>query len=135
MATKKDKELEVKAKQAIEQGSGEPTRSGLWFQPPVDIFETTTEITVKADVPGVTSAGLDVDLADNVLTITGAVDPLPENRRLIYREYDVGGFTRQFRLGQTVDQQKISAQLVDGVLTVTLPKVEKALPRKITVGT
>lgn len=134
MATKKDKELEVKAKQAIEKGSGEPTRSGLWFQPPVDIYETATEITVKADVPGVTSGGLDVDLADDVLTITGAVEPLPENRRLIYREYEVGGFTRQFRLGQTVDQKKISAQLVDGVLTVTLPKVEKALPRKITVG-
>jgi HSP20 family protein len=134
MATQTNKEIEVQTKKSIDQSSGEPTRGGLWFQPPVDIFETATEITVRADLPGVPPAGLDVDLKDDVLTITGSVEPLPANRRQIYREYDVGSFSRQFRLGEAVDQKKIAAKLVDGVLTVTLPKGEKAKPRKITVS-
>jgi len=127
------KELELKEKQAVEKGTGEPTRGGAWFLPTVDIFETPTEIVVKADLPGVTPEGLDVDVKDDTLTITGSVSPVPGNRKLVYREYDVGGFTRQFRLGQVVDQSKISARLANGLLTVSLPKVEKAKPRKIAI--
>jgi HSP20 family protein len=128
-----NKELELKQKQTLEQGGSEPTRSGVWFVPTVDIVETASEIIVQADLPGVTQEGLDVDLKDDVLTLTGAVGKVPESRKLVYREYDVGGFTRQFRLGQVVDQTKITAKLNHGILTVVLPKVEKAKPRKISI--
>jgi len=131
--TNDNRELELKQKQAVEKGAGEPTRSGAWFLPTVDIYETPTEIVVRADLPGVTPDGLDVDVKDDTLTITGAVAAVPEHRKLAYREYDVGGFTRQFRLGQVVDQGKISAKLAGGILTVSLPKVEKARPRKIAI--
>jgi len=131
--TNDSKELELKQKQAVEKGAGEPTRSGAWFLPTVDIYETPTEIVVKADLPGVTPDGLDVDVKDDTLTITGAVAAVPENRKLVYHEYEVGGFTRQFRLGQVVDQSKIAAKLAGGILTVSLPKVEKAKPRKIAI--
>jgi len=134
MTTTEKKEMELKGKQALEKSSGEPTRGGLWFVPNVDIHESPTELVVSADMPGVKSEGVDVDLKDGVLTITGTVATNPSGRRLIYHEYDVGGFTRQFTLGDVIDQSKISAKLADGVLTVILPKGEKAKPRKVLIG-
>jgi len=133
MTTTEKKELELKEKQALDKGAGEPTRSGPWFVPSVNIHETPNDLLVQADMPGVVSEGVDVDLKDGVLTITGSVGPIPTNRRLIYREYDVGGFTRQFTLGDVIDQSRITAKLAEGVLTVTLPKVEKAKPRKVLI--
>jgi len=131
--TNEKREMEAQEKQAIETSAGEPTREGLWFRPHVDIYETEAGITLRCDMPGVAKDGLDIDLREDTLTVIGRVATVAENRRLIYHEYDVGGFSRQFRVGEAIDQTKISAALADGVLTVTLPKAEKLLPRKIEV--
>lgn len=128
------REMEAQEKQAVQREGGEPTREGLWFRPLVDIFETEAGISLRCDMPGVTKDGLDVDLREDVLTVTGRVEPLPGGRQRIHAEYDVGGFTRQFQVGEAVDQSKITATLSDGVLTVHLPKAEKLKPRKIEVA-
>jgi len=133
MTTEK-REMEAQEKQAVQSQGGEPTREGLWFRPLVDIFETEAGITLRCDMPGVAKDGLDIDLKEYVLTVSGRVDPVPESRSRIHAEYDVGGFIRQFQVGEAVDQTKITARLADGVLTVHLPKAEKLKPRKIEVA-
>jgi len=103
----------------------------------VDIFETENEITLLADMPGVKAEDVNIDLRENVLTLEGDAAP-PENivsGEDILKEYEVGKYYRQFTLSETIDQQKIDAGLNDGILRLTLPKVEKASPRKITVKT
>ena len=127
------KEIQAREKQEVSVPA-EQTKPGPVFTPAVDIFETEKEITLLADLPGVESDKLNIDLRDNVLTLTGDVTPweaAAEEDLLI--EYEIGRYFRQFTLSEIIDQEKIDAQLNDGVLRLTLPKVEKATPRKISV--
>ena len=130
---------EVQALRAKEKAEAVPaaehTKPGPTFTPVVDIFETDTELTLLADMPGVNAKDLDIDLRDDFLTLTGEVNP-PEasDETEVLREYVTGKYVRQFTLSETIDQTKIDAGLKDGVLRLTLPKVEKATPRKITVS-
>jgi HSP20 family protein len=114
----------------------EQTRPGPVYTPAVDIFEHESAITVLADMPGVRAQDLDIDLRENVLTLTGRVSP-PDagGQSFVLREYEPGTFFRQFTLGSTIEQSKIDAKLSDGVLRLELPKAEKARPRQIAVRT
>jgi HSP20 family protein len=135
MTDKESKEIQVKPKQEL-TSPAEQTRPGLVFTPNVDIFETDQEITLLADMPGVTTDNLSIDLKDNVLTLTGEVAPFEEaDEQDILIEYEIGKYHRQFNLSSVIDQSKIDAKLNDGVLRLSLPKVEKATPRKIEVKT
>jgi len=127
------KELQAKEKMEA-KAPAEPTMPGRVFTPAVDIFETDKEITLLADMPGVKAADLNIDLRDDTLTLTGAVAPFegPQEEDILI-EYEIGTYSRQFSLSEVIDQGKIDAQLTDGVLRLSLPKVEKATPRKITV--
>jgi HSP20 family protein len=112
----------------------EQTRTGPIYSPPVDIFENDSSITLLADMPGVKPADLEIDLRENVLTLTGRVTrPGTSKESSVLREYHPGTFFRQFTLSEAIDQPKIDAQLTDGVLRLELPKVEKVRPRQITV--
>lgn len=127
------KEIQAKEKQEVSV-PGEQTKPGPVFTPAVDIFETEKELTLLADLPGVKPDELNIDLRDNVLTLTADLTPwerADEEDLLI--EYEIGRYFRQFTLSEVIDQGKIDAQLNDGVLRLTLPKVEKATPRKISV--
>lgn len=127
------KELQVKEKQAVATAA-EQTKPGPVFTPNVDIFETETAITMLVDMPGVKAADLNVDLRDDMLTLTGDVRPDEAERvEKIYVEYETGRYYRQFSLSEVIDQVKIDAKLSDGVLRLTLPKVAKATPRRIAV--
>lgn len=123
-------ELQVREKKELKE---ESTHEGPHFTPEVDIFETDKALILVADVPGATSEGIELDLKDNVLSLRARINPLEPRWKAAYAEYDVGHYAREFRLGQVIDQSKISAQVRDGVLTLTLPKVEKAQPRKIAI--
>jgi HSP20 family molecular chaperone IbpA len=127
------KELQPQEKMEV-AAPAESTRPGLVFTPAVDIFETDKEITLLADIPGVKAADLNIDLRDDTLTLTGTVAPFegPQEEDILI-EYEIGTYSRQFSLSEVIDQGKIDAQLTDGVLRLSLPKVEKATPRKITV--
>lgn len=135
MAATESKDLKVREKQEVAHPA-EQTRPGLHFNPSVDIFETDTEITLLADMPGVKPDDLSIDLRDNILTLEGDVAPLDNTKEeSVYQEYATGRFYRQFTLSELIDQAKIDAQLQDGVLRLSLPKIEKATPRKISVRT
>lgn len=126
-------ELQVREKKEFEQQEGEATREGPHFRPDVDIFEGDHALVMVADVPGSSNDEIELDLQDNTLHLVAKVPPVESKWKPIYLEYEIGHYARLFRIGQIVDMGKISAQVKDGVLTVTLPKIEKALPRKIEV--
>lgn len=112
----------------------EQTRTGPVYSPAVDIFENDSSITLLADMPGVKPPDLEIDLRENVLTLTGRVAPTGTSKESnVLREYRAGTFFRQFTLSEAIDQPKIDAQLNDGVLRLELPKVARARPRQITV--
>ena len=135
MTSTDNQELTVKDKTALSQ-SAEQTRAGAVFTPDVDIFETDREITLLADIPGVKPENLSIDLRDDVLTIAGETDRSQKEGQVdIIAEWESGKYYRQFTLSEMIDQAKIDAKLNDGVLRLTLPKVAKAAPRRITVKT
>jgi HSP20 family protein len=133
MTDKGSKELQAKGKTAISTPA-ESTRPGPVFAPAVDILETEKELVLLADIPGVNSSDLTIDLNDGVLTLSGDAEP-PEKQPEsdIFREYRTGKYFRQFTVSEVIDQSKIEAELKDGVLHLHLPKVEAATPRKIAV--
>jgi len=129
------KEIQVKPKHEA-TSPAEQTTPGVVFTPSVDIFETERELTLLADLPGVTPENLTIDLRENTLTLTGDVNPFERaHEEDILIEYEIGKYYRQFSLSNVIDQGKIDAKLTDGVLRLTLPKVEEAKPRKIEVRT
>ncbi|MBN1642110.1 MAG: Hsp20/alpha crystallin family protein [Anaerolineae bacterium] len=118
----------------MELGDAERTRDRKAFVPRVDIYEVDDEIVVVADIPGVNEKSVEITLEKGILSITGYVDPAPpEGYDLAYVEYDVGDFQRSFRLSDQIDQDKIAANVKDGVLRLHLPKVGPAQARKIAV--
>ena len=112
----------------------EETRSQeRYVTPPVDIYENGDGLVVKADLPGVAKENLDVRVENGLLTIQTNPAQIAGNGAPIYREYQLANFFRQFELSDKVDQQKISADLQHGVLTLKLPRAEEAKPKRIEV--
>ena len=133
MAAESTREIQPKEKRELTIPA-EQTKPGLVFTPAVDIIENSHAITLLADMPGVKASDLNIDLRDNVLTLTGDVSsPEGPDEKFVIQEYETGKFYRQFTLSETVDQSKIEANLTDGVLRLKLPKVAAAQPRKIIV--
>lgn len=106
-----------------------------YFVPTTDIFETEDALTLVMEVPGVGKDAIDITTENDVLKIEAKIDPAKyDGMEPLYTEYNVGHFARSFTLSNKIDQQQISAKLEDGVLTLTLKKVQEAIPRKIAVG-
>jgi HSP20 family molecular chaperone IbpA len=114
------------------QPEGTRTRE-RYVSPPVDIYEVDNGLMVMADIPGVMQEQLEIRVDNHVLTIYGRVskNEIPEST---YREYELVSYFRQFELSDKVDENKITADLKHGVLTLNLPKAEEARPRKIAVS-
>ncbi len=131
-----DQELQVSSKQEIAPEKGELTLEGPYFSPAVDIYSTETELVLMADMPGVQSDQVEIDLRDDVLSILGKVPTESGPGESLLAEYRTGNYFRTFRLTDDIDRNKITAAFSDGVLKLTLPKAAKAVPRKIpiTVG-
>lgn len=120
-------------KQADNQLPGEATRSREHFvTPAVDIFETEQGLTLVADVPGLDREHLSIDIDKGVLTLEGRT-PAWQGSKEIYREFTLPSYYRQFQLPDTVDVNRIGAEIHNGVLTLKLPKAEAAKPRRIEV--
>jgi HSP20 family molecular chaperone IbpA len=127
-------ELQVQQKRELEQKQ-EGTVSARSFIPNADIYETEEGLIVLLEMPGVDKSHIDISLENDVLTVEGRIDfSKYQGLTPIYAEYAVGHYRRGFTLSNRIDQHKISAEMSDGVLTITLPNVEEVKPRRISIG-
>jgi HSP20 family molecular chaperone IbpA len=131
MATKR--ELQVQKKREVENKE-EATIPARVYLPTADIYETKEALTVILEMPGVEKENMAVKVEDGVLTVQGRLD-LSKYGGLqpLYTEYNVGHYARSFQLTSKIAEDKIAAELKDGVLSLTLPKAEAAKPRTIQV--
>ncbi|MES9991379.1 MAG: Hsp20/alpha crystallin family protein [Candidatus Thiodiazotropha sp.] len=108
-----------------------PQRS---IRPEVDIYEDETGITLKADLPGVTKEGLDIQVDKETLSIDGKAEiDMPEAMQAVYADVRATRYQRSFSLSNELDGDKAEASLSDGVLSLRIPKREQYQPRKIEV--
>jgi HSP20 family protein len=130
----KGQALEVQEKKEVAPKS-EKTVPARYFVPLTDIFENEDALTVVMEMPGVEKKDLDVQIENDVLRVEGRIDFAKyQGLEPLYAEYNVGHYARSFALSNQVDTQRINAALEDGVLTLKLPKVEQARPRRIPIG-
>ena len=126
LAVQDKKELATKEEKTV------PAR---YFVPSTDIYETEDALTVVMEMPGVKKQDINVGLENDRLRVEGRVASSKyEGLEPVYTEYNVGHYARAFTLSNKIDQEKISAQVEDGVLTLTLPKVNEAQPRRIAIS-
>jgi HSP20 family molecular chaperone IbpA len=131
MASKQ--ELQVQEKRELEK-KDETTIPARVFLPTADIYETQDSLTVILEMPGVDKTKVDVRVEDGVLNVEGRLDfSNYQGLQPLYTEYNIGHYARSFRLSSKIDQSKIGAELKDGVLSLTLPKMEEAKARTIQV--
>lgn len=117
---------EAQKQEIVEQNDTERTRDSRMYVPRVDIYETDDAIHLIADIPGADENTIDITLEKNELTIDAEVHAeKPEDYSLTYAEYGIGSFRRKFNLSNEIDQDKIVAEVKDGVLRLKLPKSEK----------
>lgn len=103
--------------------------------PVVDIFEEADHLRIVAEIPGVKPENVKIAVEDNVLTIHGTKEQVAEERAEKVHRYErtYGTFQRSFTLPGTVNAEAIKATYENGLLTLTLPKLEKAKARQIKV--
>jgi len=103
--------------------------------PPVQVIENAQGITLYADLPGVSRDSLELNIEHDTVTIEGrlALD-VPEGLEVTHAEVSIPRFRRVFTLSKELDANKIAAELVNGVLTLRIPKAEHAQPRRIPIS-
>ena len=128
------KDLMVQEKKELETQK-EQTTPVKRYIPATDIVENENELLLFMDMPGVGKDNITVKLEKNVLKIDGLIDMKAYSElKPMYTEYNVGNFTRQFELSNTIDQSRIEAKMENGVLSLVLPKVPEAQPRTIQIN-
>lgn len=122
----------MKSKPADREAAARP--SARIATPRVDIHETADAFVVVADMPGVDQSGVEVTVDRGLLTIKGtAKREQTSGYTALYSEYVAADYERSFSLPETIERDGVEAAIANGVLRVTLPKSQAALPRKIEV--
>ena len=109
---------------------------GKAFVPAVDVSENENEYRIKADIPGVKKEDLTLEIQEGALTLSAESKYEHEEKgegRVIRQERRYGKYARSMRLGKDVDTSNVKAEYKDGVLELTLPKLEEVKPRKIAI--
>jgi HSP20 family molecular chaperone IbpA len=133
VAMVQSQELSVQQKKELAPKE-EKTVPARYYIPNTDIYETDEALTLVMEVPGVEKKDVNVQLENDVLRVEGRIDfSKYEGLEPVYAEYNVGHYARAFTLSDKIDQDGISADLADGVLTLTLKKAKSALPRRIAI--
>lgn len=127
--------LETRTPGALSAAKKDPAAySSAALTPAVDVVEDSSGITLYADLPGVSKDKLQIQTESDTLTIQAELDiSVPEGLQSTHTEVALGRFRRTFRLSKELDASKVSAKLVQGVLTLRIPRAEHAQPRRIQV--
>jgi HSP20 family protein len=104
--------------------------------PVLDVIEQENDFIVTADLPGINKEEVKITFENNVLTISGSrkSQEVPENARLLLNELRSGDFSRSIKFRQDVDTTKVSAEMNNGILTITLPKAESVKAKEIHIN-
>lgn len=110
-------------------------RGGSTWVVPMDLTENEKTYTVKLAVPGLKPEHFDISVHENLLTVRGKTEQQEAQEGTTYhvREWRFGEFSRSVQFPSPIDAEGISANLSEGVLTISVPKSEKAMPKRITV--
>ncbi len=129
------KELNALNPRSGEEGDDSRVVTGRWA-PSVDVREESGQFVLVADIPGVDPKDIEITMDNSVLTVKGErkLEQRDEKQGYSRIERVYGSFYRRFSLPDSADAERISAKGEHGVLTITIPKKEKAQPRRITVG-
>ena len=105
------------------------------WSPNIDIADTDEEITLKAELPGMTKEDVDVSITDNILTLRGEKKQEQETKKENYHriERSYGSFQRIFTLPKSIQSDKIKANFKDGILNINIPKAEEVKPKQIAI--
>lgn len=123
---------ELSTQKGSDVAVAEERKMGTWITPAVDIFENDEGLTLVADLPGVGKDGLNLGIDSGVLTIEGQAGNAGRGEAC-WSEFEAPGYYRRFQLPDNLDLDKVAAELKDGVLTLRMPKIEAARPRRIAV--
>ena len=105
-----------------------------YFLPAIDAMETKDELVIIADMPGVAPGDLEVSVEGDVLTVRGRVQPTAvESLEALHQEFLRGDYFRQFRMPRDFQPDKVQAGLKAGVVTVRIPRQERAKPHRIAI--
>jgi HSP20 family protein len=127
-------ELQVQQKRELEKKQ-EATVPARFFVPTTDIFETEQALSLIVEMPAVDKSKVEISVEDGLLTIQGQIDfSKYEGMQPVYTEYNIGHYRRSFSLSNKIAQDKIAAEMQDGVLTLVLPKAEEAKRRRISIS-
>jgi HSP20 family molecular chaperone IbpA len=119
---------------ARQEQSAQSERGATVYRPLADIVETKEGVAVRMEMPGVGADDIEISLERRVLTVRGRGRVTrPKGYRLIYAEYGEGDYERTFVLSQDIDEERIAAEMKDGVLNLVLPRSEAAKPKRIQV--
>jgi HSP20 family protein len=122
-------------KKREQENREETTVPARVFVPTADIYETQDALTVILEMPGVEKSNVSVRVEEGLLQVEGRLDLTKyQGLQPLYTEYNVGHYARSFQLSSKIDQAKIAAALNDGVLSLTLPKVQEAKARVINIS-
>ena len=117
-----------------ENNGRETTRNERFITPPASVSETSEGYLLELEMPGVSKDGLEISVENNELSIVGRrSNPVIEGT-LVHRESRPNNYRRSFEIDPSIDREKISAHIHQGVVTLTLPKAEEVKPRKIAVS-
>ena len=103
--------------------------------PKVNVYEYEDKIGIVAEIPGLSKKQVNIEVEDNVLTISGDKHNVADDNtaKIIRRELKHSSFKRSFQLGDQLDAEKVSAKFEDGILSVNIPKIEPEQPKKKSV--
>lgn len=129
-----EKKVNITGQELPMAKAGQQNAEVLSLRPLTDIDETEQGVTLYLDMPGVAKDALDIDVDQNVLSISGAINlHTPENLNPNYMEVHSGIYERRFTLGEELDSENITATLNQGELIMFIPRSEKHKPRKVEI--
>ena len=125
-----DQMIETHFPSVVQQVGVKPYQGSAY--PKVNVYEYDDKIGIVAEIPGLNKKQLNVDVEDGVLTISGDKHSTFEEdgAKVIRRELKQSSFKRSFELGEQLDGDNINASFKDGVLSVSIPKIEPEKPKK-----
>ena len=129
------KEMQVQEQELVETDGTERMRDRVALIPRTDIYETDEQVVILLDLPGAMEETIDISLEKKLLTINAvSTHGAPGGYSLAFAEFSAGDYERSFRVTDQINSEGIEAVYKDGVLKLTLPKVEEAKARKISVN-